>query len=121
MVDFFFRLPKFPIIVRGGDGRLVAATSRRHAERALVPELFPGEESYDVIDARGEGFILEGELMMISPLTMKARWTKKEIIELYNAGVDSGSGQALYPTRSLSSKRLEQVVRDIAKLIQRRG
>jgi hypothetical protein len=117
MVDYFLRVPKFPIIVRSLSG-LLAANNRRNAQRILKPEVFPGRKIYDVIDATGEGFSLYGELMTISPLAVKKRWTKKEIVELYNAQSANADGRTHYPTKSLSSKPLGRVIREIADLIR---
>lgn len=113
------RAPKFPIIVRSRAG-LLAVKSRRHVNRVLTVDLFPGEKPYDVIDVTGEGFSLYGNRMIISPLTLKKRWTKREMIALYNNEIEDSDQASLYPTTSLSSQRVEQIVREIVALISQR-
>jgi hypothetical protein len=53
--------------------------------------------------------------MAFSPLTFKKRWTKAEIIELYNSS--KGPGRPAYPMTSLGNKSMEKVVRDIVELL----
>jgi hypothetical protein len=120
MVDYFLRVPKFPIIVRSSSG-LLAANNRRNAQRLLKPEFFLPGTIYDVIDATGEGFSLHAEFMTISPLAVKKRWTKKEIVELYNAESGNADGRKPYPTKSLSNKPLDRVIWEIAYLVRTYG
>jgi hypothetical protein len=55
--------------------------------------------------------------MMISPLTIKKRWTKLEIIKLFNEreNVEVGEGKK-YSEKSLSAKCLEKIISDLVEL-----
>jgi hypothetical protein len=41
-------------------------------------------ELFDIVDASGERLAFRTELMIVSPLTLKKRWTKLAIIRLFN-------------------------------------
>jgi hypothetical protein len=55
--------------------------------------------------------------MVISPLTFKKRWTKREIIKLFNEreNVELGEGKK-YSERSLSAKRLDKIIFDLVEM-----
>ena len=113
-MNFLFRKPRFPIIVDTGAG-LIGAKSWVAFERQLATITFADTASRDVIDSSVEGFILLPEHMVFSPLTLKKRWTKAAIIDLYNS--QKGPGRPEYPTTSLGNKSLEKVFGDIVDLL----
>ncbi len=77
----------------------------------------PSEAQIPVLDVTGEGWVLHIDLMVLSPLTVKKRWTKKEIVELFNNSETARQAGLEYPLKSLSSKRLDRVIGEIASLI----
>jgi hypothetical protein len=119
-ISYFFRKPIFPIICHI-DGNLVAAKSKSEFVRKISRFDLDNEGKYDIIDISGEGWTLDCRLKLISPLTFPRRrnkkWSKHEIIELYNSkqGVESE-----YSERSLSNKRFEKVFMDLVELISKR-
>ena len=82
----------------------------------------PEKDSDDVkaIDSSGEEFWYSSEHNLFSPGFNRKRWTKKEIVELYNA-CDSVGDEDRYSTKSLSSKRRERIISDICKLLKSSG
>ena len=76
----------------------------------------PPAENLPIIDAVGEDWVLHTDLMIVSPLTFKKRWTKKEIIEPFNNSKTAKDAGLNYPVKSLSSKRFDRVAGEIAKL-----
>ncbi len=70
-----------------------------------------------VVDAAAEGWVLVTDVMVLSPLTHKKRWTKKEVIDLFNESKTAKQAGLEYPIRSLSSKRFDRIVGDIVELI----
>ena len=55
--------------------------------------------------------------MAISPLTAKKKWTKKEIITLYNNRENPSSGEKQYSEKSLSAKRFDKIFTDIVEML----
>ena len=80
-----FRRPQYPVLV-DLDGLLVAAKSAKTLLRKLSNFDLPIETDYPAIDGTGEGlglYLFPGEAVL-SPMTIKKRWSKREIIHLYN-------------------------------------
>lgn len=112
-LKFLFRKPRLPVIICTSTG-LIGAKSWVACKKqlaAFIDDLAPR----DVIDASAEGFTLYPEHMAFSPLTLKKRWTKAAIIDLYNKA--KGPGRPEYPATSLGNKTLEKVVADIVELL----
>ena len=82
-VSSLFRKPKFPIIY-DIDGNLIAAKSISGFEKQLSAYNMCKGSRYPVIDITGEGWSFYPDLMVISPLTMKKKWFKKEVITIFN-------------------------------------
>jgi hypothetical protein len=74
--------------------------------------------SYDAIDQSGEGFGLYvyDDGFALSPLVMKKTWTKLELIQLYN-GRKNKADESAYSEKSLSAKKVNQIVSDISGLL----
>jgi hypothetical protein len=113
-LNFLFRKPRLPIIIDTGAGLLVAK-SWAVCEKRLATITFPSMAPRDVIDSTAEGFALYPEQMAFSPLTLKKRWTKAAIIELYNSS--KGPGRPEYPATSLGNNSLGKVVKEIVELL----
>jgi len=116
MIRCLFRKPKFPVICDVQGVLIGARTPGQFVEQASAVALPAGEE-LSLVDARGEGWVLHTDLMVVSPLTLKKRWTKKEIVAMFNNSDTARQLGKQYSTRSLSSKRLDRIVAEIAALI----
>jgi hypothetical protein len=116
-MNFLFRKPRFPIIVVTDDGLLGARTASECAKK-LAKVTFASDAPRPVIDSNAEGFSLHPERMMISPFAMKKRWSKAEIISLYNER--KTPAKPAYPSTSLGNKTLETIVGDIVGLLTMR-
>jgi hypothetical protein len=113
-LNFLFRKPRLPIIIDTGVGPVGAKSWG--ACRALLAQLPSSDLTpRDVIDATAEAFSFYPQHMAFSPLTVRKRWTKMTIIELYNSS--KGPGRPAYPTTSLGNKPLEKVIQDIVELL----
>lgn len=107
----------FPIIC-DIEGELVGAESTDELVEQLDGlKLLPNKQ-FPVIDAIGEGWVFYTDVMTISPIVFKKRWTKKEIINMFNGSDTARSLGRQYSTKSLSSKRLELIVRQIVEIIR---
>ena len=110
-----FREPKFPVIGHA-DGVLFSSLELRGLASILVGfEPSSGEDIVQAVDATGEEFWYSRKQRVLAPGFTIRRWTKRQIIDLYNSHVD---GERAYAVRSLSNKRLSEIVGEIAKLIR---
>lgn len=116
-VKYILRKPKFPIIINL-DGHVIAATPQSLPKQLSQFELGV-DGSYDVIDQSGEGFGLyvSGDLLGVSPLVMKKTWTKLELIRLYNGRKNKTADEPAYSEKSLSAKKVQRIISDIAALL----
>ncbi len=115
-LQYIFRQPKFPLTV-SIEGYFIGAETPadflEQLNRAPVDE----KGIYDLVDGTGEGWSFSVEQMVISPLTLKKRWTRKQIISLFNQRINKEPGQQeLYSEKSISSKRLDRIIADLVRL-----
>jgi len=113
-MDYLFRLPKFPVILDTGE-TLICAKSRAQFESKVSKIMFADTTKRDIIDSKAEGFALHLENMIVAPGFGIQRWTKREIIELYNSKRQPGTPELR--STSLSSRSLELVVREVVELL----
>jgi len=116
MLTYIFRKPKFPIIC-DIDRVLIAAKSERAFTTQLDRLKFDINKSYNLISISGEGWMFLPKQAAISPLTAKKKWTKKEVIALYNNRKISGNDGIQYSEKSLSAKRFDKIFTDIVDLL----
>ncbi len=115
-IKYVFRKPIFPIIINL-DGNVIAATTQNLLKQLSQFELNLNG-CYDAIDQSGEGFGLYvyEDSFAISPLVVKKKWTKLELIQLYN-GRKNKADEPAYSEKSLSAKKFDRIVSDIAALL----
>jgi len=89
-MDFIFRLPKFPVILDTGDA-LIHANSKSQLVSKIARIKFADNGKRDIIDAQANGFSLYLEKMFIAPAITRRRWTKLQVIELYNSKKMAGA------------------------------
>ncbi len=111
-----FRRPYFPIICKIG-AELVCGDTLQQFERRLNKFDLVAEETFPLVDASGEGWSLVPKFSAISPLTFDKRWAKNRVVEMFNASANAERAGLQYPYRSLGSRPIEVVVRDVAALL----
>jgi hypothetical protein len=117
VADFgvLFRRPIFPV-VGFVDARLFSALDLKTLALTLVRlEPSSGEDIVRLVDSTGEEFWYSREQQVLSPGFLGKRWTKQQIIDLYNSHIESDRP---YSARSLSNKRLSEIVAQISDLIR---
>lgn len=115
-LQYLFRKPAYPVVALI-EGHFVGAKTQKALAGQLARIPFENEKSYDMVDSKGEGWSLYTSHMLISPLTTKKRWTKKEIVEMFNKrGNLELAGGKMYPVKSLSAKRLDRIISDLAEM-----
>ena len=112
---YAFRRPLFPIICKIGQ-ELVSGNTIQEFERRLKQFHLSAEEDFPLVDGIGEGWVLVPKFSAISPLTLDKRWSKNRLIEMFNASANAQRAGLQYPYRSLGSRRIEVIVRDVADL-----
>lgn len=118
MIRCMFRRPVFPIIIEI-DGLVISARSTQGLEKKLSRiTLTPGRR-YNGVDTTGGTWDLYVDGMMLSPLTLRKRPTKKELIKLVNGRTNKTQDETPYPEKSLSAKTFEKVFEDLVNITAR--
>ena len=110
------RRPRFPIIIDTGRGLVGALSGAECAKRIARLGPFDNDNSMAVIDSTAEGFGFYPKMLLISPLTTKKRWTKAEVIALYNSQRKPDAPE--YQPRSLSNRGFDRVVSELVQLLR---
>ena len=114
-VQYAIRRPRFPIVCAAGS-ELISAGSTASFQRQVERLDLQGNKVLDIVDATGEGWAFHVELMIVSPLTLKKRWTKSAVIRLFNESENARRIGGAYPETSLSGKTLARIITDVAAL-----
>jgi hypothetical protein len=116
MIRFWPRKPRFPVIIDTGVELVGAKTGAECSRFVARVGVSQKNISTPVIDTTAEGFGFYPQLMTVSALTMKKRWTKSEIIELYNSRRKPWAPE--YRATSLGNKPVRKVVAEIVELLR---
>ena len=119
IIKYMFRMPVFPVIT-SIDGHVIGAVTPDGLGIELSKTQFVHEEIYDLVDAVGEGWslLVNQSIVFLSPINMRNRWTKREIIKLFNERKNTELAEGIqYSEKSLSAKRLDRIISDIAELL----
>ena len=112
-----FRSPKYPVIIISRDRLFTGGNHKSIAKALSLASPLDDKKVIQMIDSTGEEFCFHLDLEVLSPGFRFSRWTKKEIIALYNSYQSKHSDQT-YPLKSLSNKRLANIVTEICHLIK---
>ena len=116
-VQCLFRPPELPFICDVGS-RLIGVTSFRAFDALIATLDLPPDGEFPVVDASSEGWAFNIKHYMLSPFTKKKRWTKKEVIAMYNNSSAAKKLGKQYAEKSLSAKRFDRIFNEIVELIQ---
>jgi hypothetical protein len=114
-IQYAFRRPRFPMICAVGNELLSVTSSaafQRHIERLDLQ----GAKVIDIVDATGEGWALHADLMIVSPLTLKKRWKKVEVIRLFNESDNARRIGVAYPEAYIPRRSLVRIIEEVAAL-----
>ena len=115
MIRCIFRRPVFPIIIEI-DGIVVSAQSAQGLEKKLSQIALAAGRLYRVVDSSGATWDLYVDGMMLSPLTLRRKPTKKELIALVNGRTNKHSEEVPYPEKSLSAKTFERIFEELVNI-----
>ncbi len=114
-VQYAFRRPRFPIIYAVGN-ELLAALSPVALQRQLARLEFQDAKVLDMVDATGEGWAFHSDLMIVSPLTLKKRWKKIDVIRLFNGSDNARRIGSPYPEAYIPRRPLVRIIAEVAAL-----
>lgn len=95
---------------------LLSAASPAAFQRQIARLDFGGAKVIDVVDATGEGWAFHAELMIVSPLTLKKRWQKLEVIRLFNESDNARRIGVSYPEVYIPRRSLVRIIAEVAAL-----
>jgi hypothetical protein len=110
-----FRRPIFPIIIEI-DGLVISARSTQGLEKKLSSIALAAGRLYPGVDSTGGTWDLYVDGMMLSPLTLRKRPTKKELIALVNGRTNKRPDEVPYPEKSLSKKTFERIFEELVNI-----
>jgi hypothetical protein len=70
----------------------------------------------DIVDATGEGWAFHPDLMVVSPLTLKKRWKKIDVIRLFNQSDNSRRIGTAYPEEYIPRRSLVRIIAEVSGL-----
>ena len=111
------RSPKYPVIVIAEDDIYSAFGIKELGAICYISEPTDDDSYIRIIDNSGEEFLYMPEQVALVPGIARKKWTKNEIIELFNHSETAKEKNFHYPPKSLSNKRLSAIVTDICKLL----
>ena len=112
------RSPKYPAIVISEDDLFSAYNIKQLGTLCVLSETFDEDDKIRVIDSSGCEFVYFQEHKAIMPGILNKKWTKKQIIELYNNSQNAKENNSNYPIKSLSSKKLSRIIGEICELLK---
>jgi len=98
-----WRSPSYPTIIIGGNELLSASNIDKLALCCVSLNADENENIVKVIDSTGEEFWYSPKEHILTPGFTLKKWTKKQIIELYNSSTNASKNNILYSSKSLSS------------------
>ena len=115
--NILFRKPIYPLIVISKDRLMAAFNIKELAICCISARPQKKGEVVKSIDSTGEEFWYSPENYAIAPGFAFKRWTKKQIIDLYNSS-NSVSEDTKYSAKPISNKRLTRIISDICDFLK---
>ncbi|OAI15630.1 hypothetical protein A1359_09485 [Methylomonas lenta] len=116
--NIIMRKPKYPVIVLSAECLYSAFNIKQLAKSCISSTPIEGKSIIQVIDSTGDEFWYSPEQYVLSPGFAFKKWTKMQLIEMFNSSSNAKSQAQEYSTKSLSSKRLGKIVSDIYELLK---
>jgi len=113
-----FRAPKYPVIVVSSDRLYSSFNINQLADSCISSTPMRDKKIVQVIDTTGEEFWYSPEEYVLSPGFSFKKWTKKKIIETFNSSNNAKDLKKTYSIKSISSKRLDRIVKDICEMLR---
>ena len=114
-IEYVFRRPRFPVML-AVDRELIAAASPAAFQREIGQQNLQKTEPMEMVDATGEGWAFHPDLMVVSPLTLKKRWRKVDVIRLFNQSDNSRRIGKSYPEEYIPRRSLARIIAEVSAL-----
>ena len=112
------RSPKYPVIVVTEEGLYSAYNIKQLGTICVISEPIDDDFELIVIDSSGAEFKYFAEHTALMPGILNKKWTKKQIIELYNNSVEAEESNIEYPMKSISNKKVSRIIGEICELLK---
>ncbi len=113
-----FRKPKYTVLIVS-DERLFSVFSIKPLAIGCLSSTPIADNGYiQVVDSTGEEFWYSPDHHVLSPGFSFKRWTKKRVIGAFNSSSNAMESMQEYSMKSLPSKRLDRIIRDICELLR---
>ena len=116
--QILIRKPKYPVILISSNNLFSAFDIQELALKCVKSTLSNDETYIKAIDSSGDEFWYTPEKYVLAPGFFCKKWTKKQIVELYNKSLNENQKEHQYSTKSFSAKRIHKIVFDICKLLK---
>lgn len=116
--NIILRKLKYPVIIISAEKLYSAFNIKQLAKCCISSVPIEGKTIIQAIDSTGEEFWYSPGKHVLSPGFSFKRWTKKQLIEIFNCSSNAQNSLQEYSAKSLSAKRLEKIVSDICELIR---
>ena len=116
--NIIMRKPKYPVIILSAERLYSAFNIKELAKSCVFSTPVEGKKYIQVIDSTGEEFWYSPDQCVLSPGFSFKKWTKKQLIEIFNCSSNAKVSMQEYSMKSLSAKRLETIVGDICELLK---
>ena len=113
-----FRRPEYPVIIVSDETLFSAFSMKPLAIACLSSTPIAGKGYIQVIDSTGEELWYSPDHSVLSPGSSFKRRTKKRVIEAFNSSSNAMESMQEYSMKSLPSKRLDRIIRDICELLR---
>lgn len=116
--NVIFRSPTYPVFVVSKEKLCSAFNIEELAVCCISSSPLKGKPHIQVIDSTGEEFWYSPDHYALSPGFASKKWTKKRIIEAYNNSINAQLSDQPYSMKSISSKRLDKIIKDICTMLR---
>lgn len=116
--NIFMRKPRYPVIIVSKNKLYSAFNTEQLAKSCVSSMPIDNRTIVQVIDCSGEEFWYSPEQNVLGPGFAPKKWTKKQLIEIFNNSSNAKIADHEYSTKSLSGKKLDKIINDICELLQ---
>ena len=119
-IDFriILRKPIYPVIIVSADELYSAYNIEQLANGCVNAIPIDDKEIIKVIDSKGDEFWYSICNYALSPGFGSKKWTKKQVIGMYNESSNIIDTELKFPLTSLSSKRLDSIVGELCERLK---
>jgi hypothetical protein len=109
-----FRRPEYPVFIVS-SGKINPAFNLKELAKICVTIAPDGNNKSQIIDSKGSEFWYMPDKFILSPGFVTKKWTKKKLNETFNNCSNARESQQEYSMKSLSSKKLENIIVDLCE------